>query len=117
MRMKQWRSKWAAQLQLKSLKRFPPIWLRCSCFVAVLLLLAGCTTVTRLDAKFDSDALGALPLSAPAPTPPNDTLTWRNAPVTSTVVADPAGGRWVRIKPTQAFTSSPDGRRIVLIAG
>lgn len=34
----------------------------------------------------------------------------------SSVVADPAGGRWVRVVPLPAFTSSPDDRQVFLIA-
>jgi hypothetical protein len=85
-------------------------------FVAVALL-AGCTPATvRLDDKFDSDTLGGLPSPVPPPTPPNDSISFRTDFFTTSVVADPAGGRWMRIQPNQAFTSSPDGRRIVMIA-
>ncbi len=84
--------------------------------VITLSLLTGCTTVPRLDAKFEADTLGATPASAPMPTPPNDLLNWRTGFVASTVTADPAGGRWVRALPLPAFTSSPDDRRAFLIA-
>ena len=83
----------------------------------VLLLLTACTTVIpRLDARFDTDTLGALPPSTPAPTPPSDTLVWRTQFFTPTVVNDPAGGRSVRVVPLPAFTASPDDRRVFLIA-
>ncbi len=81
-----------------------------------LLLIAGCTTIPRLDAKFDTDTLGALPSSTPAPTPPNDTLIWRTQFLSATVVNDSAGGRAVRIAPLPAFTASPDDRRVFLLA-
>lgn len=81
-----------------------------------LLLLTGCTATPRLDAKFDTEALGALPSSAPLPTPPNDVLTWRTGFVTSTVVANSAGDHWVRVQPLPEFTVSPDERRVFLIA-
>ncbi len=85
-------------------------------FVA-LALLAGCTPATvRLDDKFDTDTPGALPSPTPPPTPPNDSIAFRTDSFTTSVVADPAGGRWVRIQPNQSFTSSPDGRRIVMTA-
>src|SRR2546426_153778 len=84
---------------------------------AILLLLGGCTTaIPRLDAKFDTDPLGAPPTSTPAPTPPNDTLVWRTDFVSASVVSDSAGGRLVRVAPLPAFTSSPDNRRVFLIA-
>ena len=89
----------------------------CAWGAAVLLLLTGCTTVIpRLDARFDTDTLGAVPSATPAPTPPNDTLVWRTQFFTSTVVNDPAGGRTVRVAPLPAFTASPDGRIVFLIA-
>lgn len=83
---------------------------------AALFLLSGCTVIPRLDAKFDTDPLGVPPSPTPAPTPPNDQLGWRTGFVTSTVVADPAGGLWVRVTPLPAFTASPDDRRVFLIA-
>lgn len=84
------------------------------CAVA-LLFLVGCTVIPRLDANFDADPLG-VPPTTPAPTPPDDQLGWRNGFVTSVVVADPAGGRWVRVTPLPAFISSPDNRQVFLIA-
>jgi hypothetical protein len=81
-----------------------------------LFFLAGCTSTPRLDAKFDADALGTPPPSAPAPTPPNDVLTWRTNFATPTVVASPSGGRWVSFQPLPVFTAAPDDRRVVLIA-
>jgi len=82
-----------------------------------LVLLMGCTSVTsRLDAKFDTDVLGALPSSAPAPTPPSDLLVWRTGSVTPTVVARTASDRWVRAVPLPTFIASPDSRQIFLIA-
>ena len=82
---------------------------------AALFLMAGCTVIPRLDAKFDADPPG-VPPSTPLPTPPNDQLGWRTGFVTSTVVADPAGGQRVRVTPLPAFTVSPDDRRVFLIA-
>jgi hypothetical protein len=78
-----------------------------------LCALAACTQ--RLDANFDGDPLGA-PLTSPAPTPPNDIFVWRTTFATAVVVANPAGGNWVRVTPTQAHLVSPDDRRVFLIA-
>jgi hypothetical protein len=82
---------------------------------AALVLLSGCTVIPRLDARFDMDPLG-VPPSTPLPTPPNDQMNWRTGFAASSVVSDPAGGRWVRVAPLQTFTSSPDDRRVFLIA-
>jgi hypothetical protein len=82
---------------------------------AALLLLSGCTVIPRLDANFDADPLG-VPPSNPLPTPPNDSMNWRTEFVAASVVADSAGGRWVRVAALPAFTSSPDDRRVFLIA-
>jgi hypothetical protein len=57
-----------------------------------------------------------VPSSTPAPTPPNDSLNWRTEFVSSTVVADPSGGNWVRVTPLPAFTSNPDTRQVFLVA-
>jgi hypothetical protein len=81
-----------------------------------LALCASAACAQRLDAKFDADPLGAPPTSAPAPTPPNDTLVWRTTFASPAVVANPAGGNWVRVTPTQAHLVSPDDRRVFLIA-
>jgi hypothetical protein len=82
---------------------------------AALVLLAGCTVIPRLDARFDTDPLG-VPPSNPTPTPPNDQMNWRTGFVAASVVADSAGGRLVRAVPLPAFTSSPDSRQVFLIA-
>jgi hypothetical protein len=82
---------------------------------AALLLLSGCTVIPRLDANFNADPLG-VPPSNPLPTPPNDSMNWRTGFVTSSVVADSAGNRWARVAPLQTFTSSPDDRRVFVIA-
>lgn len=88
----------------------------CSCLSA-LLVAAGCTTTPRMDARFDADTVGVRPSQAPAPTPPNDQLTWTTQrPVSSIVVADPAGGRRVRVVPLPAFVAAPDLRHLVLLA-
>jgi hypothetical protein len=82
-----------------------------------LLAAVGCATTVRLDANFDSDPLGARPVQAPSPTPPNDQLTWTSQkPLSSTVVVDPIGGRWVQVAPLPPFVASPDPRQLVLIA-
>jgi hypothetical protein len=78
-----------------------------------LSVSAACTS--RLDANFDRDPLGAPPTS-PAPTPPSDAFVWRTTFATPVVVANPAGGAWVRVTPTQAHLASPDDRRVFLIA-
>lgn len=84
---------------------------------ATLLLAAGCATTVRLNANFDADPVGAPPATSPPPTPPNDVLSWTvSQQVTSTVVANPAGGRWLRITPNPAFLSDPDSRKRALIA-
>jgi hypothetical protein len=83
-----------------------------SCALA-LVGVAACTP--RLDASFDGEALGAPP-TAPLPTPPSDTLVWRTGFATPEVVANPAGGKWVRVIPSQAHLASPDDRRVFLIA-
>jgi hypothetical protein len=102
----------AAAVRATSLE---PIGLMC-CAVAIFVL-TGCTTIPRLDAKFDTNTLGVTPASSPPPTPPKDVLVWRDQTFfTTTVVANPASGRWVNIKPLPAFTTSPDGRRVFLIA-
>ena len=86
-------------------------------YAVALLAAVGCATTVRLDAKFDSDPLGARPVQAPSPTPPNDQLTWTSQkPLSSTVVVDPVGGRWVRVAPLPPFVASPDPRQLVLIA-
>src|SRR4051794_22934374 len=82
-------------------------------YAFALCALAACTQ--RLDANFDGDPLGA-PLTSPAPTPPNDIFVWRTTFATAVVVANPAGGNWVRVTPTQAHLVSPDDRRVFLIA-
>lgn len=83
---------------------------------AALSILWGCATTLRMDDKFESDALGSPPATSPTPTPPNDSLSFTvSQQVTSTVVADPAGGRWLRIAPTPAFLASPDFRKRAII--
>ena len=83
--------------------------------VVMLFLLTGCTVISRLDVNFDADPKG-VPPTAPTPTPPDDNLNWRQGFVSSAVVADPAGGGLVRVVPLPAFTSSPDDRRVFLVA-
>jgi hypothetical protein len=84
--------------------------------VAALMLLTGCTSNSRLDAKFDMEAPGSPPPSSPGPTPPNDQLNWRTAFVTPTLVVRSAGDNWVRLQPLKESTVSPDDRRVFLIA-
>lgn len=83
---------------------------------AAALVLTGCTTLSRLDATFDGDAAGLAPQTYPAPTPPNDVLaSYSSTQTTSVVVADPAGGRWLRITPQPAFVTAPDSRKRAII--
>ena len=83
---------------------------------AILFTLWGCATTPRLDDKFDTDPLGSQPSVYPPPTPPNDSLSVTVfQQVTSTVQADPAGGRWMRITPAPAFIASPDFRKRAVI--
>ncbi|MFZ0611481.1 MAG: hypothetical protein WAM73_04525 [Desulfobacterales bacterium] len=83
---------------------------------AVFLTLWGCATTARLDDKFDADALGASPATSPPPTPPGDSLSFTVFQhVNSTVVTDPAGGRWLRITPDPAFLAAPDQRKRAVI--
>ena len=84
--------------------------------VVASVLLAGCTTNMRLDVPFDNDPLGTPPPSAPAPTPPNDQLNWRTGFVTATVVNRSSGDNWVRLQPQKESTTSPDDRRVFLLA-
>jgi hypothetical protein len=85
--------------------------------VVALIILWGCTTTPRLNIKFDADALGSPPATAPPPNPPGDSLSFTVFQlVTSTIVTDPAGGRWLRISPTPAFLASPDFRKRAIIA-
>jgi hypothetical protein len=86
--------------------------------IAAALPALGCATAGRLNANFDADVVGSAPPSqSPAPTPPADQLTWTTrAPLTSTVVADPRGGNWVRVVPQPRFLADSDPRRLVLIA-
>jgi hypothetical protein len=83
---------------------------------ATLMLLTGCTSNSRLDARFDTEAPGSPPPSSPGPTPPNDQLNWRTAFVTTTLVVRSAGDNWVRLQPLKESTASPDDRRVFLIA-
>jgi hypothetical protein len=83
---------------------------------ATLLLLTGCTSNSRLDAKFDTEAPGSPPPSSPGPTPPDDQLNWRTGFVTPVVVVRSAGDNWVRLQPLRESTASPDERRVFLIA-
>ena len=83
---------------------------------ATLTLLTGCTSNSRLDAKFDTEAPGSPPPSSPGPTPPNDQLNWRTGFVTPTVVVRSTGDNWVRLQPLKESTASPDDRRVFLIA-
>lgn len=84
---------------------------------AAVLALAGCTTLSRMDVTFEQDPLGAAPLTYPMPNPPNDVLaSYSSTQTTSIVVADPAGGRRLRITPQAAFVVAPDFRkRAVLV--
>ncbi len=83
---------------------------------AVFLTLWGCATTARLDDKFDANAPGSPPSTAPPPTPPADSLSFTvSQQVISTVVADPAGGRWLRITPDPAFLAAPDQRKRAVI--
>jgi hypothetical protein len=84
--------------------------------MGALVSLTGCNVTQRLDAKFDTDPVGGAPPSAPSPTPPNDVFTWRTGFVTSTVVANTGGDHWVRVQPLPEFTTSPDDRRVFLMA-
>src|SRR5512144_2446223 len=84
--------------------------------------LAGCSgpaTVPKdmLNINFDADQQGS-PTSTPLPIPPYDVLSWTNSKyLTTTVVADPAGGNWLRVTPTSAFApQDPDARRRILMA-
>lgn len=83
----------------------------------VLFLLIGCDVTPRLDAKFETDQLGVPPSVAPAPSPPNDYLVFRDRFVTFTVVANSVGEHLLRVQPLPVFTASPDDRRVFLIAG
>ncbi|MCC5929160.1 MAG: hypothetical protein JJU28_07940 [Cyclobacteriaceae bacterium] len=86
--------------------------------LAAVFLLAGCTrtVVTRLDIGFDADSYGQPP-NFPLPTPPNDQLTATVRQLTtSEVVADRAGGKWLRITPSPQFLAAPDQRRLTTIA-
>src|SRR3954466_4752360 len=79
--------------------------------VLVVWVLQGCTSAVLLDAKFDADPLGT-PVGSPSPNPPADNFIWTiNNHVVSTVVADPAGGRRVRIDPKADFFPAPDNTR------
>ena len=82
----------------------------------VLAVCASAACSKRLDAKFDGDPLGAPPTAAPSPTPPSDIFVWRTTFASPAVVARPGGGNWVRVTPTQAHLTSPDDRRVFLIA-
>ena len=83
---------------------------------AIFFTLWGCATTARLDDKFDADVLGSPPSTSPPPTPPDDSLSVTvSQRVTSLVVADPAGGHWLRITPTPAFIASPDFRKRAVI--
>jgi hypothetical protein len=89
---------------------------------AVVFLLAACTPKpllfqgTRLDATFETEPIGATPSNRPEPTPPDDFFVWGTQFLTTTVVANPAGGRWVSALPKPAFLSDPDHQRTVLLA-
>jgi hypothetical protein len=84
---------------------------------AMLATSIGCATTVRMDANFNSDTVGALPSGAPPPNPPADALTWTvRQPLTSRVVTDPAGGRFVRVLPLPPFAASPDESHLALIA-
>lgn len=104
----------------------------------VLIMFAGCALPPagrrplergrleqRLDANFDTEV--SLP-AIPKPSPPHDSLNWlrtswsllppqgKASLVSSTIVADPAGGSWVRVLPTAEFFKEPETRELVLIA-
>ncbi|QSQ11076.1 hypothetical protein [Myxococcus landrumensis] len=82
----------------------------------VVLSGAGCKTMSRMDVTFEQDALGAAPATFPAPSPPNDVLaSYSSTQTTSVVVADPAGGRRLRITPQPPFVSAPDFRKRAII--
>ncbi|WP_372681310.1 hypothetical protein [Desulfosarcina sp.] len=69
-----------------------------------------------MDDTFNTDTVGSPPSVSPPPTPPADALSFTvSQQVTSTVVADPAGGRLLRITPTPAFLASPDFRKRAVI--
>jgi len=83
---------------------------------AIFFTLWGCATTSRLDDKFDADALGSPPSTSPPPTPPGDSLSYTvSQQVTLLVVTDPSGGHWLRITPTTAFIASPDFRKRAVI--
>jgi hypothetical protein len=85
--------------------------IECLGAIAAMSILQGCTTAVLLDAKFDADPLG-VPATSPAPNPPADNFIWTvNNHTVSTVVADPAGGRRVRIDPKPDFFPAPDNTR------
>jgi hypothetical protein len=85
--------------------------LRLSGCIVVIAVLQGCTSAVLLDAKFDADPLGT-PVGSPSPNPPADNFIWTiNNHVVSTVVADPAGGRRVRMVPKSDFFPAPDNTR------
>ena len=82
-----------------------------------VLVLSGCATTARLDARFDADTVGSPPSTSPPPSPPNDVLSFTATFVTPVVVApDPDGGRWLRIVPTPSFLTAPDFRRRAILA-
>jgi hypothetical protein len=79
--------------------------------IVVVATLQGCASAVLLDAKFDADPLGK-PATSPSPNPPADNFIWTiNNHVVSAVVADPAGGRRVRIDPKADFFPAPDNTR------
>jgi hypothetical protein len=53
----------------------------------------------------------------PIPSPPNDQFTWlTRQPLTSVIVPNPAGGKWVRTTPARAFIVDPDRMHQFLLA-
>jgi hypothetical protein len=83
-----------------------------------VLTLNGCTSPGfRLNGNFNSQAFGK-PQQFPIPSPPNDQFIWLvQQPLTSVIVPNPAGGKWVRTTPLDAFIRDPDHMHQFLLAG
>jgi hypothetical protein len=68
---------------------------------AILLCVSACApppTRFKMTENFDTEALGAIPLQSPSPSPPFDSVIWTQQTLTPTVVARSSGGRWVSVR-------------------
>ena len=79
-------------------------------------LLMGCTTMIRLQAKYDDELVTAMPNRLPNSSPPQDIFEWGQIDVTATIVQPGGGSKQVKVVPKPTYFSSGKYQAFVLNA-